>query len=249
MELKVHACGRIERALDRFQEAHFWIHQMEMNYHTSDPFRWNLNAFLKSIKEVPLLLKAALQNDKNWIDWYRPRADELRTDPLISTLSMKRDLVVHRDMLVPKSTGSVGTTELRGMKIYMGVPINPFDDSEIAMKRYLDVAKTTGDVLGILSRDEDSIPCVFRAWQLPEFEKELVLLCSEAWLRIGQDLTKTLEWLGEQVPPYDLDCRHRNKGYQFMLFDREELINGFDLKSNEKEAKKGAKIPRFQQES
>ena len=54
---------KIEASLDRFQEAHYWIHMLEEHYHQADPFRWYLNAFLKAIKEVPLLLASELQNE------------------------------------------------------------------------------------------------------------------------------------------------------------------------------------------
>ena len=55
MNRKAHT--KIESALDRLEEAHFWIHKMEEHYHNADPFRWHLNAFLKALREVPQLEK------------------------------------------------------------------------------------------------------------------------------------------------------------------------------------------------
>ena len=70
---------RIEPALDRFREAHFWLHGLEEHYHFADPLRWHLNAFLKSLKEVPQLLQMGLQNQKGFSKWY---AAERRDDHL-----------------------------------------------------------------------------------------------------------------------------------------------------------------------
>ena len=53
---RARALHKMESTLDRFREAHYWIHMIEEHYHQADTFRWYLNAFLKAIKEVPDLL-------------------------------------------------------------------------------------------------------------------------------------------------------------------------------------------------
>lgn len=222
-----HHCHKIEATLDRFQEAHFWLHCMEDSYHTSDHFRWFLNVFLKALNEIPALLKTELQNDDAWRVWYKPMHAALKIDPLISFLSLKRNFVVHQSMLVPKSKGAVGITELRGMKLSCGIPVNPFEDSDEAMNRYLKVAAEHGDFLGLLIRDEDSIPCVHRTWQLEQFDEEIVALCSKAWLRTGRNITASLQFLGQEIAPYSLNCgRHKSEEqrFQMKLYDREILI-------------------------
>ena len=57
------AYDKLTSSLDRFHEAHFWIHMLEEHYHLANPFRWYLNVFLKALKEAPPLLKVALQNE------------------------------------------------------------------------------------------------------------------------------------------------------------------------------------------
>ncbi|OMR58921.1 hypothetical protein AQ765_07200 [Burkholderia pseudomallei] len=126
----------IESALDRFREAHFWIHALEEYYHFADPFRWHLNAFLKSIKEVPQLIQMGLQNREGFNRWYRQEREKLAVDPLMRFLADKRDFVVHRGMLVPNSHGSIGITEGRGFKLGLTFPVHPLEDSDDAMHRY-----------------------------------------------------------------------------------------------------------------
>ena len=102
------AFERIESSLDRFQEAHFWIHALERYYHDAEPFRWHLNAFLRALKEVPQLITMELQNEAGFVAWFRDHRGKLASDPLLNILSKRRDFVVHRGMLLPDSRGTLG---------------------------------------------------------------------------------------------------------------------------------------------
>jgi hypothetical protein len=109
------------------------------------------------------------------------------------------------------------------MKLGMGLNVNPREDSDHAMHRYLAVAAERGDFLGILILDEDSIPCVQRIWRLSGLDQEIVEACAAAWLRIGEMVADVIRWLGAEPPPLSLDCRHAEQNVQFNLYDREEL--------------------------
>lgn len=218
------ALRRIEASFDRFREAHFWIHGLESHYHYSEQFRWHLNAFLKALKEVPQLLHMELQNEPGFPVWFREQRGLLEQDGITAHLSKQRDIVVHRQMLLPQSECTVGITELRGIKLGIGFPASPLEDSDHAMHRYLAVAAERGDFLGILVPDEDSIPCVRRVWRLSGFDEDVVALCASAWLRTGETVAAVIRWMGAEPPPLSLDCRHADQKVQFKLFDREKLI-------------------------
>jgi hypothetical protein len=224
-------CGyeEISSALDRHREAHFWLHMMEDHYHSADQFRWHLNVFMKALKEVPDMVSMALQNKPGFPEWFHAQKASLKSDPLMQALSKRRDQVVHREMLVPKSHAEIGVTEGRGMKLGMGFPVDPLDDSDVCMERYLLSVKKAGankmaDFLGILVPDEDSMPCVRREWRLAEFDEELVDLCARAWLRTGETLMATLRWLGEDPPSQALSCRSSHQAVLFKTYDRNALI-------------------------
>jgi hypothetical protein len=218
-----HPLAPIESALDRFREAHFWIHALEQHYHHADPFRWHFNAFLKSIKEVPHLIQMGLQNRRGFKKWYQLEREKLTTDPLMRVLADQRDFVVHRGMLVPNSHGSIGITEGRGFKLGLTFPVHPLEDSDDAMHRYLHHVVEHGDFLQFLMPDEDSMPCIHRVWRMPPFEKELVELAAEAWLRTGETVNAVVEWMGATPQELSLNCRHSSQQVQFKLFDRDKL--------------------------
>jgi len=216
---------RIEPALDRFREAHFWLHGLEEHYHFADPLRWHLNAFLKSLKEVPQLLQMGLQNQKGFSKWYAAERNQLSADPLIRHLGDQRDLIVHRGMLIPNSHGGIGVTEGRGFKLGMSFPLNPMEDSDHAMNRYLYymLRPKALDFLGVLADDEDSLPCVHRVWKLDPFDKELVDLAATALLRVGTMVSNVVERIGAERPTLSLDCRHSGQQVQFKLYGRDKL--------------------------
>jgi hypothetical protein len=218
------ALDTIDSAFDRFQEAHFWLHGMEQHYHAADPFRWCLNSFLRSLKEVPQLIQMSLQNKPGFSGWFQKQKDGLRSDPLLAILFKQRDILVHQAMLIPESRAFLGVTEGRGMKLGITFPIHPLEDSDAGMDRYLDFVKTEKDFLGVLADDEDSVPCVEREWRIPQVDGEIIDVCAQAWLRVGETVKAVLEWQGAQVPPLALDCRHSGQQVRFRLYERAELL-------------------------
>jgi hypothetical protein len=217
------ALDKINASFDRFQEAHWWIHCLEERYHNADLFRWHLNAFLRALKEAPSMLQMELQNHPGFPAWFKGQREKLRSDPLLRFLSEKRDHVVHRGMLLPGSRGTIGITEGRGIKLGISMPINALEDSAHAMTRYLHAIADGSDFLGILTPDDDSVPCVQREWRLAPFEGEVVDLAAKAWLAVGEVVTATIRWFGAEVPDLALDCRHSSQRFQFKQFDRREL--------------------------
>lgn len=215
---------RIEPALDRFCEAHNWVHALEQNYHSADPFRWHLNAFLRAVKEVPKLVSMGLQNEPGFSSWYRTHLNHLRADPLIKFLSGKRDFLVHQGMLVPNSTGAVGVTNLKVMKLGLGFPINPFEDSDQAMGRYLEFVAKRGDFLAILMQDEDTLPCIERNWRMEPFDEEVIELAANALLKTAILVDSVMQWIGESPTELKLDCHPSSEKVRRRLYDRDELL-------------------------
>jgi hypothetical protein len=215
----------IESSLDRFQESHFHIHSLEQFYHDADPFRWSLNCFIRSLKEIPQLVQMDLQNRAGFPEWFRQERAKLVTDPLIAFLSEKRDFVVHRGMFVPGSSGYIGITEGRGVKSGLGMPIDPLMDSDSAMLLYICSVQGKRDFLGVLDvNDEESMPCVQRIWKLPPFEDEVLDLAAKAWLRVGDCIKAVINWLGHDAPELSLTCRHSTQRVQFKVYDRAVLL-------------------------
>jgi hypothetical protein len=206
---------KISSSLDRLEEAGWFIRLMEDNYHYADRFRWSLNSFLRTLKEVQQILTMELQQNKEASDWLKVRREELSTDGLLSFLFKQRDIVVHKQMLKPASSGSVGFTKGRGMKLGLGMPIDPLEDSEVAILKYIWFAAKDLDFMGILYAEEDGsgeYTCVERVWRLDTFpEREVTELAVEAWKMVASLATGAAEKLGAAVSAPSFELRNANR--------------------------------------
>jgi hypothetical protein len=127
-------------------------------------------------------------------------------------------------MLLPRSKGSIGLTEGRGLKLGIGLPINPLSDSDAAMAAYL----SAGDPLELVSIiDEDSLPCIERTWGLEDLgSADLVDVCAEAWLKLASLIQSVVKEVGGPDLAIDLACRHNLDGIRIRVYDRGELKKG-----------------------
>lgn len=210
---------------DRLHEAHWFLHQMDLNYHQANPFRYSLNAFLRALKEVPQIIKMELQNVPGFSVWFEPHANQLSRDPLLSLLRKKRDFVVHQGMFLPVSRVTVGLSKWGKFKLGLGLDLDPLEDSDTAMICYLHtVAEGGSDVLDILRDDDDTAPCVWRTWRIEQFkDDELVDLVAKAWTAVANVVVAALEWQQHPSPNRDLSCRHGSEALQSRTYDRARL--------------------------
>lgn len=180
----------LSSSFDRIDEAAWFIRLMEENYHSADKFRWSLNSFLRTLKEIMQLVSMEVQESKELTKLVIKKKAILANDPLISFLYKQRDIIVHKAMLKPASSGSVGFTRGRGLKLGIGMPIDPLSDSEEAIKKYIYFAAKDTDFLGILYTEEDGggeYTCVHRQWRLSQFpETEITELAASAWEKVAQ---------------------------------------------------------------
>jgi len=106
---------------------------MEEHYHSADRFRYSLNAYLRSLKEIRPMLQQGMQSIKGFKDWFSPRCESLETDPLLSVLGKKRDYLVHHGMLDAKSKGGLGVARGKTVKFAMDWDVHPAEESDDAM--------------------------------------------------------------------------------------------------------------------
>lgn len=96
-------------------------------------------------------------------------------------------------MLKPESKGYIGYFRGSTLKLGLNVPINPLDDSVLAMEKYIfilakDEIDTGSGIFPILQTEEDGsgeYTGIQREWKLQEFSDELVVLASKAWNKVA----------------------------------------------------------------
>ena len=171
-----------ESTVDRLQEAHWHLHQMELHYHNASAFRFSLSSFLRSLKEVPSIVAMESQNDPVCRDACRKQRQIVSENKIFKRLGQLRDVIVHKSMIVPLSSVTLGSGNFRGMKIGMGAKGDPRNDSDFEMALLVKTMSREMDVFHIFVDDEDYLPCVHREWRLTDFpEQNILQLASSAW--------------------------------------------------------------------
>jgi hypothetical protein len=195
---------------------------MEEHYHKADQFRWSLSSFLRVLKEVLQLVTMEVQQNKELSAWLRVEKKRLHDDPLIAFLFKQRDVVVHKAMLKPASKGTVGFTRGRGLKLGLGLPIDPLQDSEVAILKYIYFAAKDKDFLGILYTEDDGggeYTCVQREWRLEQFpDEEVTKLAAQAWEQVARVAYDAARKLGAAIvePTFKLGNPNR---VQFEIYN------------------------------
>ena len=226
----------IRSSLDRWTENHWYIHQIEVNYHYPDLFRYSLNSFIRSIKEIPQIVKMELQHHPDYKSKLRHVVGSVYQDSLFSVLHRKRDFIVHQGMLDLLSSGMVGTTEGRGVKIGIPFEVLPYESSNDAYERFKNVCRTNKFIRSLAGPDCDSWPCIIRYWKIREFpDSDLLDICTAAWRKMGAILSKVLEVLGGEELDLSLSCCHEPEKVRMVEFSQREFfmsVDGIDLSNH-----------------
>lgn len=211
---------KIEAALDRWEESHWHLHQVEKHYHQADAFRYSMNSFIRSIREVPDLIGIALQSISGFTKWHRPVKDALeQDDPLFSILIKHRNFIVHRSILVPGSSAHVAAIRCLTVKMALPFAVNPFEDSDDVIKRFLERAKAVPEILQILSPDDVQSLGVIREWKIEGIESEVISAFREAWTVVGEYLSDVVEFLdGDRLIFKDPECFADIRNFQYIKY-------------------------------
>lgn len=229
---------QIAASLDRWQEVHWQIHQIEKNYHDPDGVRYSFNALIRATKEIPQLLSMELQKRLDYRAVLKPKIEALRNDPLFALLAKNRDYVVHQGTLKVFSKGSIGTTEGKGWKIGFQYAVYPTESSDDAYRRFIETCIKDEEIRDLMGPDCDSNPMLQRVWLLPELpDRDFLDIAVSAWRTCGKLLSEIVVHLGGAPLDTELSCAHdpeavRRKVYSAAEFFR--IVDGIDIKTGEK---------------
>jgi hypothetical protein len=240
--------------LDRWQECHWHLHQMEANFHEPDGFRYSVNSFIRAAKEVPGLLMKNLQGHPNVRRAIDPALSDLHKNDLFVVLKKRRDFVVHQGMLDLQSEGNVRAVEGQRVKMSFPFPVAPHERSDDAYERYKLTCINNKVWRQLSGPDCDSTPAIWRTWRIPQFgDRDLLDIAFEAWKTIGEVISATLVALGAETLDLELPCRHMPESVRLRRYSQHEFflsVDGVDLQEEERKyrewvaAGKPAKGPR-----
>ncbi len=172
---------------EKYTEAHYFISRMIDEYHRPDPFRANLNAFLQALRNVTFMMQSEMASVEGFSTWYKGQQDKMRQDALLRAFVEGRNLVVKRGMLNAKSKVEVGIFRRTELKLVITTDIPATVPSEDALRR--GVETFVGSMIDEEHSAIDEQIGVRRRWIVEELgTEEIILLCDQAWSRIGSVL-------------------------------------------------------------
>jgi hypothetical protein len=206
---------------------------MEESYHQPEAFRYSTNSFIRAFKEVPVLLLMTTQHRPDIREEIAPSMEALVSSDLYKKLAKKRDFLVHQGMLSLQSHGSAGTTEGRGVKISFPFRVHPWESSDEAYVRYKEICRTDKMIRSLLGPDCDSAPAIWRTWLIKEFpDRDLLDVAFEAWTKLGEVLSATVQAQGGEALDLSMPCRHDPELVRIKRFSQYEFfleVDGVDL--------------------
>jgi len=214
------AHNKIEAALDRWQESHWYLHQIEGHYHDADALRYSMNAFIRSLREIPDMVTMELQNYDGFPAWHKPTRKALELeDRLFSQIIRHRRHIVHKSMLKPQSKVFVASIRGYTIKMQFGFYIDPFEDSDLAMQRFLKYSQKDPILMQALAPDEVQVLALIREWHLEGLDEEIIESFRNAWIRVTSYLSDVLDYLGEERFPGGLpECFKDSRDFRYKKY-------------------------------
>lgn len=228
---------QLEASLDRWNECHWHLHQMEINYHLPDAFRYSLNSFIRAVADVPELLTKNLERHEAVRLYMKPQLTALNTNELFSVLKLRRNFIVHQGMLAVQSNGAIHNMEGNKVKLSFPFRVEVWESSDDAYERYKEVCRTDKFWRGI-GPDCDSSPAIMRTWLIPQFpDRDLLEVAFDAWALMGQILSDALIALGGEKLDLSMSCRHEPEFVRIKRYSQREFflsVDGIDLDEEER---------------
>lgn len=170
---------------DKLHESMYFYAKMLETYHEPEVFRFNLNAFIQSLRSVQDITAKEMSDvgvlhRRKWLEKARER---LESNVLLGKFHDLRNFIVHQGMLSAKSRAFVGAFKYRRQKLGFVMEVDPFSDSRKMLSHAVEVFGEDGG-MGI-PKDHPFLGeeyGVQRTWVVGELgERDVLDYCRESF--------------------------------------------------------------------
>jgi len=99
--------------------------------------------------------------------------------------------------------------------------LDPFEDSDSAINRFLERAKQVPELVQLLAPDEIQLLSVIREWKITGIDDEVILAFRKAWSRVGEYLSDVVVFLGgERLAYQGLECFKDPRTFYYKKYPR-----------------------------
>lgn len=199
---------------DIFEQAHYHLHECIKNYHNPTQFRFNLNSFIQSLRNITFALQSEKRKIPDFEIWYSEIQEILKNNDLLRKFVEGRNVVVKQGMLETKSKISTGLFRYRVEKACFILDVSPFTESK-------DVFELSKKLLipGFVSPEHIFIGeeiGIKREWIVETISKnEIIGECNKAWKTLGIVVGEAHKIMGFDFKFTDI-CHKNYPDYQIM---------------------------------
>ncbi len=166
------------------------------------------------------MVTMAQQNYEGFPAWHKPvrRTLELE-DHLFSQIIRHRRHIVHKSMLKPGSKAFVASIRGYTIKMQFGFYVDPFEDSDLAIQRFLKISEKDPILMQVLALDEVQVLALIREWHIEGFDEEIIESFRNTWVRVNSYLSEVLVFIGgERFPEGWPDCFKDSRDYRYKKY-------------------------------
>ena len=175
--------------VNKYWEAWYFLLGMCEQYHDPYAFRYELNAFIQSLRNITFMLQSEPARPQDFDVWYANEQQLLRADGNLRRFVDARNIIVKQSNLATASKADLGIFRRRQFKLGLNMDLSPFHDSE-----YL-IRKAQEFMIGFMLDPEHSQIGeqigLRRTWIAPVLgPTEVVGLCASGLAKIGKLLQR-----------------------------------------------------------
>ena len=190
----------VHASLDRLLEGHYWLHQIEQNYHDPEPLRFNIYSTIRVLGDTYEIVYAECTKESNDRKTFGELRKSLMGIPAAERVREARNILSHYGNLKLKDRLDIGNGSSTKLRNSMPAATNP----EMST---IELCKAQENFW----EDEDFQNAGYRTWFVEELSPntEIVEYLSEYWLLLAQYVRDTIELLnlGRPFPNFNLNCR------------------------------------------
>jgi hypothetical protein len=224
--MKPETLKKIDKAYDKFYELHYWLHEIENNYHNADQFRWLHNVFINTYQILLNQVCHALKDTSYKEKYTKIKEEHWSKENLFKRTTDQRNTIVHEEDLKLNSSAFLCLiSNKKGCdKFRLSISNNNSKDSDLLIIQTL--KKKDYPFYETFMNNEDYDLAVYREWKINQNDcilkenRELLLIMSnfihDVFILTGHCINKE--------NPFHLECCPPINNIKYKIYDRNELI-------------------------
>jgi hypothetical protein len=222
--MKAETIEKINKNFDKFFELHYWLHEIENNYHKADQFRWLHNVFINTYQITFNHLSYVLKKTDYEKEYKEIKKNYFNKNNILKITTDLRDIIVHEEDLKLNSIASLCLIKDKKGNDKFRLPFskNNYNNSD---ELIIEILKNKF-YYNIFMNDEDYYLAVYREWKINknncilEENRKILMIMSN----FIHDISILIKCCNNKENLFHLKCCPPINDIKYKIYDRKNLI-------------------------